>query len=283
MSRAASIRQRLLNIAKQEGVAFQTIIIRYLHERLLYRLSRSPYRENFFLKGGVLLYAFNNEVTRPTKDVDFLGLNIPGDLENIRNVFQEICSIEDDDAVSFQKDTISVEVIKEDDKYEGVRLVIEGGFDSVKQRLQVDVGFGDVIIPEPQNLSYPLLLTDNNEVNLLVYSVESIIAEKVHAMVVLSLLNSRMKDFYDVFYLLKNESIDKDQLEESIVQTFQKRDTKIGEEVTFFSDSFASDEQLIKRWDQFLKRNKLSHPVSFEETVQFIADKILPVWQKYGS
>jgi predicted nucleotidyltransferase component of viral defense system len=212
MNKGASIRQKLLNISKskEENVTFQTIIVRYLHERLLFRLSQSEYKNHFFLKGGALIYALDNKITRPTKDLDLLGQSVPGDLESVKTIFQEICSINDNDAVTFLAETITVEPIKEEDKYEGVRLHIDGKFDSIKQRLQVDIGFGDVIFPEPQIIHYPLLLSENSPVELKTYTIESIIAEKVHAMVVLGLANSRMKDFYDGnsrLYLIRKKEI----------------------------------------------------------------------------
>ena len=137
MNIGASIRAKLSYLARSKNVAFQVLIFRYLHERFLFRLSQSAYRNNFFLKGGVLLYAFDNEITRPTKDVDFLGEGINNDLEEVKLIFQEISKITDDDAVWFDPETISVEMIKEDDQYESIRLHIEGGFDTIKQRIRM--------------------------------------------------------------------------------------------------------------------------------------------------
>ena len=274
MNKAASIRARLQNIAKNENIAFQVIIFRYLHERFLYRLSKSTFKDNFCLKGGVLLYAIEQELTRPTKDVDFLAYDIPNDFTEVTNAFKEICQIENDDSVWFNSETLTVEKIKEEDKYEGIRLFIEGGFDTVKQKLQIDVGFGDVIIPGSQTITYPCLLTDSEPPVINAYSLESIIAEKFHAMVVLSYSNSRMKDFYDIYNLLKNDTVDFSILEKSIIATFTKRETALNFDSMFNDDNFSTDESFAKQWEMFLRKNKLILDHTFQEVVEFILEKL---------
>lgn len=278
MNKGASIRARLQAIAKSENIAFQVLIYRYLHERFLYRLSQSEYKNNFFLKGGALLYAFENEMTRPTKDVDFLGKDINNDLKDIKSAFQKISTLTDDDAVWFDAATISAERIKEDAQYEGVRLFIEGGFDTIKQRIQIDVGFGDIIIPDAQIIEYPLLLSVTNPVIIKAYSKESIIAEKFHAMVVLSYGNSRMKDFYDVYALLKANQFHNAVLTESIKATFEKRETSFNQLPSFFDEEFKVDAKLNTLWGQFLKKNKLLLNVEFQEVVRDILKELKPIW-----
>jgi len=274
MNKAASIRAKLNNIAKSENISFQVIIFRYLHERFLFRLSMSAYKNNFCLKGGVLLYAFEQELTRPTRDVDFLGTDISNDFDNIKQAFQEICIIDDDDAVWFDSKSITIEKIKEEDKYEGVRLFIEGGFDTIKQRLQIDVGFGDIVIPGAQLISYPSLLNETKTAVINAYSKESIIAEKFHAIIVLSYANSRMKDFYDIYNLLKNSSIDSEILANSIESTFIRRETELREDATFFDENFSNDITLASLWKMFLKKNQLIVDVDFKEIVEFIREKL---------
>ena len=278
MNKGASIRAKLQTIAKSENIAFQVLIFRYLHERFLYRLSKSGYRNNFFLKGGALLYAFEKELARPTKDVDFLGKNISNDLKEVKSAFQKVCTIPDDDAVWFDYTTISIETIKEDAKYGGTRLFIEGGFDTIKQRIQIDVGFGDIIVPDAQFIEYPMLLSVTNPVIIKAYSKESVIAEKFHAMVVLSYANSRMKDFYDVYALLKANKFDTTVLAESIKATFNKRETSIIQFPSFFEKEFKTDAQLNKLWKQFLKKNKLHPDIEFQDVVSDILIELKPVW-----
>jgi len=277
MNKGASIKAKLQNIARKENIAFQVLIFRFLHERFLYRLSKSKFQNSFFLKGGSLLYAFENELTRPTKDLDLLGLNITNDAVYLKLIFQEIALIEDDDAVWFDSNSISSEIIKEEEKYEGVRLFIEGGFDSIKNRIQIDIGFSDVIIPKGQLINYPLLLTDLSPVSIQAYSKESIIAEKLHAMIVLSYSNSRMKDFYDVYVLIKTTDFDKEILSKSIEATFQRRETVIPNNPSLFEIEFGLDSNLNLLWNHFLKKNKLSLSIEFKEIVEKIKIEFEPI------
>jgi len=157
-----SIRSRLLNFAKKENLAFQLVIIRYLHERLLYRVSLSRYTNNFCLKGGVLLYFYSREQTRPTRDIDFLGTDIPNEINFIETAFKEICSVNHhQDAVVFNTGSIVAEEITGQDKYPGIRLFVHANLDTIRQRIQVDIGFGDIVIPAPVQLYYPTILLES--------------------------------------------------------------------------------------------------------------------------
>lgn len=151
-----SIRSRLYNLARKENLSYQLIIIRYIHERLLFRLSMSMYSENFCLKGGVLLYVYSKEQTRPTLDIDFLGTNIPNEVDSLKEAFRNICSTYyPADAVTFDTSSITAEEIAGQDEYPGIRLFVVASLDTIKQCIQVDVGFGDIVLPEPVRLSYP--------------------------------------------------------------------------------------------------------------------------------
>ncbi|MBE0653650.1 MAG: nucleotidyl transferase AbiEii/AbiGii toxin family protein, partial [Bacteroidales bacterium] len=197
---AKSIRARLLNIARAENKTFQLILIRYFHERFLYRLSISQFCRNFILKGGTLLYIYYREKTRPTKDIDFLGLNIPNQTISLKKVFSEICSIDYPyDGVKFYVESIMVEEIADHEEYQGIRLLIDASLDTAIQKLQIDVGFGDIMIPDPVDLKYPVFFPDLYSPIIRAYSPETVIAEKFEAMIDLSVINSRMKDFYDVY------------------------------------------------------------------------------------
>ena len=263
----ASVKTRLLNIAKKEDIAFQVLIFRYLHERFLYRLSVSEYKNSFFLKGGALLYVYEGTLTRPTKDVDLLGENVPNDLIEVKIIFQEIAQLETDDAVWFDANTIKTEAIKENEKYEGVRVYMDGGFHTVKNIIQIDIGFGDVIVPKAKIIDYPTLLSGASPIKIQAYSVESVIAEKLHAMVVLAYANSRMKDFYDIHILLRSKQVNKVILAESIKATFQRRNTRVPKIILLFDSAFGSNENLNLLWNQFLKKNKLALNVEFNDIV----------------
>jgi hypothetical protein len=174
-----SIRTRLLNCAKRENLSFQLVIIRYLQERLLYRLSLSVYSENFCLKGGVLLYVYNRKQTRPTLDIDFLGTNISNEINSLRSTFIEICAINyPPDAVIFDTNSIIAEEIAGQDKYPGIRLFVNANLDTIRQRIQIDVGFGDIVVPAPVQLNYPTLLEESGIPIVQAYSLETVVAEK---------------------------------------------------------------------------------------------------------
>ncbi len=278
MKNAAVVRAKLLIIAKTENISFQVLIFRYIHERLLYRLSKSEYCDNFILKGGNLIYAFENVLTRPTKDIDFLGFHINNDIEQIITIFKEILEINDDDAVWYNSETIKAESITELNKYSGVRLFIDCGFDTIKQRIQIDIGFGDIVIPEIQIIDYPLLLTSMSPVFVKAYSKESVIAEKFHAIITLSYANSRMKDFYDLFILLSSYQFDQNILLESIKATFKQRETIINHTPSFFEQDFKINTKLNSLWNQFVKNNNLTIEVNFEEVVNLVSKKLKSVW-----
>ena len=277
MNKGASVKARLLNIAKKENIAFQVLVFRYLHERFLYRLSVSTYKNCFFLKGGALLYVFENALTRPTKDVDLLGQNVPNDVDELKSIFKEITLIENDDAVWFDASTIKTETIKEEEKYQGVRVHIECGFHTVKNRIQIDIGFGDIITPKAQVVDYPTLLTESQPIKIQAYSIETIIAEKLHAMVVLAYANSRMKDFYDLYVLIQSEKLSTKSLEQAIKATFERRQTKIPLQVLLFDPAFGLDEKFNLLWNQFLKKNKLSLAAEFKDIVSLIKTEFEPI------
>ena len=230
--RGKSIRERLLNISKEEGQEYMKVLVRYLHERLLYRISVSPYKSHFLLKGSSLLYAYDGFKARPTIDIDLLGERISNDSERLKGVFGRICHIEcEDDGVTFDADTLTLEPIAVEKKYPGSCVRVLAHLDTIVQQVSIDIGFGDVVTPCPLLLDYPLLLPDVPDVELYAYSLETLIAEKFHAMVDRDESNSRMKDFFDVYELLRNHEIDKELLKESVVSTFKNRGMRYREEL----------------------------------------------------
>lgn len=278
--KAASIRAKLLELSKTKNISFQLIIYRYLHERLLYRLSQSDYRDNFILKGGNLIYAFENLLTRATKDIDFLGVHLSNDQELLTDIFKNILRITDnEDAVWFNPDSIQTEAITELNKYSGLRVFFEGGFDRIRQKIQVDIGFGDVVYPELVNIDFPLLVPTLNLVLIKAYSKESVIAEKFHAIITLSYTNSRMKDFYDLFVLLKTFNFDLDVLSDAIIATFKHRETLILPNPSFFEKEFLIDKTLNNLWYRFIKNNNLEIEHNFESIIKILKVKISPLWE----
>jgi len=279
-NRAVSIRARLLNLAKKESIDFQLIIIRFLHERLLYRLSVSDYSQQLILKGGAFIYAMQGIKSRPTIDVDILGTQISNDIETLCKAFRQICIVESEDEVSFNPDSVVGELITQQDKYNGIRLYIDATFHTVRQHLQIDVGFGDIVIPVVQKLEYPILLNDMQVPVLLAYSKETVIAEKFQSMIELSAANSRMKDFYDVYMLLNYNEFDNDTLEEAIKTTFENRGTSYTENHALFTAEFATNPQRKRSWKAFLNKINRDKELEFEEVLGLLSEKLMPYWTK---
>jgi len=271
-NRAVSIRARLLNLAKKEIIDFQLIIIRFLHERLLYRISVSDYSQQLILKGGAFIYAMQGLKSRPTIDVDLLGTQISNDIKVLCEVFRQICAVESEDEVTFIPESVVGELITQQNKYNGVRLYIEATFHTVRQQIQIDVGFGDIVIPVVQELEYPTLLEEMQIPVIQAYSKETVIAEKFQAMIELSVANSRMKDFYDEF--------DNDTLEEAIIATFENRETSYTENHALFSADFATNTMRKRSWTAFLNKINRDKELEFEKVMRLITEKLMPFWIK---
>lgn len=278
-----SIRARLLNVAKQEEVSYQTILTRYFQERLLYRISQTRYRENFYLKGGALMYAYERFAARPTLDIDFLGTHISNDGERIAEAFREICSVDcKEDGVQYDCDKIATQNITEFKDYHGVRLSIPVAMDTIAQVLTMDVGFGDVVTPHPVSLDYPLLLEGLPEASILAYSTETVIAEKMHAIIDLADQSSRMKDYYDIYHLLTSFLYDSAILQDAINRTFENRHTPYNADTMFFREDFPDHPQMQVRWTAFLKKATINSALSFPEVVRWLQDTLRPYWTEYG-
>lgn len=264
-----SIRARLLNVAKQEEVFYQTILTRYFQERLLYRISQTRFRENFYLKGGALMYAYERFAARPTLDIDFLGTHISNDSERIAEAFREICAVDcKEDGVLFACDKIETQNITEFKDYHGIRLSIPVTMDTIAQVLTMDVGFGDVVTPHPVSLDYPLLLEGLPEASILAYSTETVIAEKMHAIIDLADQSSRMKDYYDIHHLLTSFQYDTAILQDAINHTFENRHTPYNADTMFFREDFPNHPQIQVRWTAFLRKATINSALSFPEVVR---------------
>lgn len=278
-----SIRARLLNVAKQEEVFYQTILTRYFQERLLYRISQTRFRENFYLKGGALMYAYERFAARPTLDIDFLGTHISNDSERIAEAFREICAVDcKEDGVLFACDKIETQNITEFKDYHGIRLSIPVTMDTIAQVLTMDVGFGDVVTPHPVSLDYPLLLEGLPEASILAYSTETVIAEKMHAIIDLADQSSRMKDYYDIHHLLTSFQYDTAILQDAINHTFENRHTPYNADTMFFREDFPDHPQMQVRWTAFLRKATINSALSFPEVMHWLQDTLKPYWTEYG-
>lgn len=258
---AASVRQRLLNLASKESADFGFLLTRYALERVLYRLSRSSHQESFVLKGALLFQVWAEAPHRPTKDLDLLGRGDPS-TERCRDVFREICEIETEpDGLVFSADAITAEKIKEDQEYEGVRVKFTAKLENARIPIQVDIGFGDAVMPEV--IDYPTLLSSPAP-RLLAYPMETVIAEKVEAMVHLGMLNSRMKDFFDVWFLAKTFDFRGDRISRAVAATFARRGTELNSEqlVNMLVDLGGHPNKAVQ-WRAFLQKSNLAAPLEF--------------------
>lgn len=261
-----SVKDRLKNIARSAGKDYNFVCIQYLQERFLARLDKSPYRNNFILKGALLLLAYKIPAVRPSKDIDFLGQNTSNDMDQIESSIREIAGIDLQDGVSFDSKHIDIEQITEDAEYSGLRARISATAGGDRHRLQLDIGFGDSIVDGPIDLDYPAML-DFPSPNIKVYSLESAIAEKLEAIVSLGTYGSRMKDYFDVWFLISNHEIDKDRLRRAISTTFKKRNTPLEDIGFIFSDEFKSDNEKTRQWQAFLDRSSINTDKSFGQIV----------------
>ena len=275
-----SIRSKLLNIAKNEDVYYQTVLTRYFQERLIYRMSQTPYRQNFYLKGGALMYAHERFAARPTLDIDFLGNNISNEGKRIEAAFREICSFPcEEDGVVYDVEHITSKNITEFKDYHGVRLSIPVSMDTVQQVLTMDIGFGDVVTPSPVDLDYPALLEYLPNANILAYSLETVVAEKMHAVIDLADRSSRLKDYYDLYQILNTQELDAAILQEAISRTFENRRTTYNPDTMFFRKEFGTNQIMETRWRAFIKKITSKSNLQFNEVVAYLQERLLPYWQ----
>lgn len=277
INKAASVKQCLLNIARKTNQNFDLILRRYALERLLFRLSRTEHKKEFVLKGAMLLYAWRESGFRPTKDLDLLGSGTPSP-DILRRTFRDTCEIGfNADGLVYDPDSICVKDSMAAQNYAGLCVSISAFLGKARVPIEIDVGFGDVVIPEPQEIDYPVLL-DLPAPAILAYTRESVIAEKFEAMVRLGESNSRMKDYYDIWYLSRNFDFRASLLAEAIIATFQRRRTELPHGYpTGLSDEFFTTPNHQVQWRAFVKRIAVERDVGeFVTVVQGIRNFILP-------
>lgn len=276
---AASVRDRLSKVAEQSKINFQLLLIRYFQERLLYRLSISDIRNNFCLKGGALVYALKHDTSRPTLDLDFLGIQLAAEHEVIRQKFELLCAIQYElDGVVLDATSIATSEITKEGKYPGIRVKLTGQLGNIRQLLQIDIGFGDVITPGPVVMQYPTIL-DMEAPELKAYSTETVIAEKFEAMIDLGEVNSRMKDFYDLHNLLQPGTYDQSILEEAIKATFHNRETTFLSDPAVFQPDFYTNSNRQVQWAAFLRKSALSF-IDFTEIGVTLNKYLKPIYER---
>jgi len=273
---AASIHQRLLNQARETGRPLNELLQYYAIERFLYRLSKSTYKGDFVLKGALMLNVWGLEGSRSTRDIDLLG-HTSNAIGQIVKSMRKIClQAVELDGLEFDPKSVQGERIKEDADYEGVKVTFTGALGKAKVHMQIDIGFADVVNPAPILTAYPSLL-QMPAPRLRVYPIETVVSEKFQAMVVLGEVNSRMKDFYDLWLLAINFEFDGHRLQKAIQKTFENRETAFPDGIPIaLTPEFAKNKEAP--WQIFLKRSHLEKDVpSLAEAMIVIRSFLVPV------
>ena len=278
---AASVRQRLLNLSREEGRVFAVVLVTYGLERLIYRLSVSDYQDRFILKGGMLVTLWIADESRVTRDADFLGTG-DASVEHLKSVFAKILSLDADDGLVFDVDGLTAETIKEEQEYGGIRLKTIAYLGKMPIPITVDIGFGDALTDRNYTIDYPSLL-DMPLATVRAYPPATVVAEKFQAIVALGLVNSRMKDYYDLWAIHNSQSIKVKELDAAIQATFECRGTDIPREIPIgLSDDFVNDEQKIRQWGAYVASIDLEG-LSLDAVVDAIWSYIAPACERLTS
>jgi hypothetical protein len=272
----ASVRDRLLNKARAEKLDYNLLLTRYALERMLYRLSISDQRDQFLLKGALLFDLWFDVPHRPTHDADFLGFG-SADIPHVEEIFRSISRIEVEDGIVFQPDSVKAAEIRKEANYAGVRVTLMGLLDSARCPVQIDVGFGDAVVPGPEDVCYPIILPGMPEPQIRAYPRYTVVAEKLEALTSLGMLNSRMKDFFDLWVLAKHSDFDGTVLTRAVAATFERRQTAIPQGLPIgLSDEFINDAQKEKQWRAFLRKNALD-PMPLALVIADLREFLMPV------
>ena len=273
----ASMRDRLLILSKRIGRDYNALLRQFFQERFLYRLSISPYRDKLILKGALLLVSHDISRYRPTRDVDFLGNAVSNKLEDCKSIISEIVKIDAEDGIVFNNDKIKAELITEESDYNGIRISIPYKMDTIIGNLSIDIGYGDKIVDGPVEIDYPPLI-DLPSPKLMVYSLESSIAEKFEAIVKLNFQTSRMKDFYDIIFIAGSKSFKSETLKKALETTFKTRETKLSDGKVIYDEEFKQDKAKQIQWNSFITKNKLDADNEFKQVVEKLENFIEPLF-----
>ena len=275
----ASKHAKIVNIAKEQGLATEPLFLLYMEERLLYRISQSPLADKLILKGGLLLFSLFRQTARPTRDIDALAIDLPDDPATLAAMFKPVFGMDVGDGVVFDVESIVAEVIREAANYQGVRLSVNAYLGKVRSKVQLDIGFHDFVSPEPMRMSYPVLLDDPVPI-LSAYSLESVVSEKFDAMILLGSINSRMKDFYDVAMLAEHHDFDGLLLSTAVSQTLRRRKTICPTDPAVLSLEFADDPSRRRQWQAF-ERNIGAPASDFSGCMAGIRSFLEPVYRAH--
>ena len=281
-NRSASILARLLHLAKQRGDDYNLLLNRFALERLLCRVAASPHADRFLLKGALLFSLWYDQPHRPTRDADLLGFGAD-DTDTLIATFRDIVAIEMDDGIAFDPQSVRADSIRDDNRYGGLRVRLNGRIANVRCALQIDVGFGDAVTPEAQTAVFPVLLDDLAAPTLRVYPVYTVIAEKYHAMTILGLANTRMKDFFDIATIARRTDLDGATLARALAATFARRGTALpAQPPVALTREFGDDDAKQRQWQAFLSKGRIDAG-TLAETVDLLHTLLWPASQVAAS
>lgn len=273
---AASVRSRLLSIAKAEGSDFNLVLVRFALERLLYRLSISAHADHFLLKGALLFALWYDLPHRSTRDADLLGFGAT-DLDSVAQTFREIAAIDVEDGIVFDPASVTAKEIRKDAGYAGARVLIAAEIAKARCKTQIDIGFGDAVTPGPVQAVYPVLIDDLPAPRLHTYPAYTVVSEKLHAIALLGMTNSRVKDYFDLWVLLDREVLNPGTVAQAIAATFTRRGMAVPAELpTGLTDEFAGDPTRQALWTAFLKKNELA-ALPLADVVSRLREVLAPV------
>jgi hypothetical protein len=271
---AASIRARLKQRADAMKQDFNLTLTHYGLERLLYRLSISPHASNYLLKGALLFSLWYDQPHRPTRDADLLGFG-PDDIESAVTAFREICQIAAEDGITFDSASVKGVAIRKEAGYGGVRIDLQAKLDGARIALQVDIGFGDAVTPAPEAISFPVILVDLPAPQLHAYPKYTVAAEKFHAICLLGIANTRMKDYFDLWILITEGTLEPTKLRRAVEATFARRQLAMPSTLpTGLSDTFSRDATKQMQWTAFLKKSQLN-AMDLPQVVARLRDEFL--------
>ncbi len=272
-----SVHQKLRNLQAETGEPFNNILIKYSLERLLYRLEVSGNINIFVLKGAMLFSLWSQIPRRSTRDIDLLGLGISTH-KQLKDIFTQACNVEyNADGLCFDPDSISTEDIRADQEYHGIRVKLMGYLGRARIPIQIDIGFGDAIVPEPETVEYPNVLNFPS-VKIKAYQPATVIAEKLNALIVLGYRNSRMKDFYDLYMLLIHMDFSDQELSAAIKATFERRKIALPKDIPVaFTPGFIEDGTKNVQWKAFIKRNSLDSSLMLPDILKYIENRLLHI------
>lgn len=277
VDKAKSILDKLKNKARNSGKSYQMLLQLFCQEEFLRRLSKSKYANNFILKGGLFLYSISNFDSRPTYDIDFMLKNQSNSVDNLTSILYEIIGDStQNDFVTFE--LMGTEPISEHREYSGVRFKMRGIILNTKTQFDIDIGVGDVIVPKPQKVKMPTQLEGFESPEIIAYSIESVIAEKLDTIINRMKLTSRMKDFYDIYYISNTWGFDGRKLQQAIFETLENRKTIYEKNILEEISKLKEDSDMLFKWKAFIK-NSIKIDLGFEKVMDTIVKFIVPVFK----